>query len=147
MTLIKVSINWFGQVIRSSDSVKWFGQVIRSSDKILIKTFDQLKNDNFDQLNFGQVIISHAYLSIFSNFNELYNILYIQLKKNIEKKVFRFDKLLMTSNVSQLVIWRIHPNQFLFSSWKLLINHFSLFGKLIKHFLMLHQIVLWNRFA
>ncbi len=56
-------------------------------------------------------------------------------------------KLLMTSNVSQLVIWRIHPNQFLFSSWKLLINHFSLFGKLIKHFLMLHQIVLWNRFA
>jgi hypothetical protein len=32
--------------------------VIRSSDKILIKTFDQLKNDNFDQLNFGQVIIS-----------------------------------------------------------------------------------------
>ncbi len=31
--------------------------MIRSSDKILIKTFDQLKNDNLDQLNFGQVII------------------------------------------------------------------------------------------
>jgi hypothetical protein len=31
--------------------------VIRSSDKLIIKNFDQLKNDNFDQLNFGQVII------------------------------------------------------------------------------------------
>jgi hypothetical protein len=26
--------------------------------KLIIKNFDQLKNDNFDQLNFGQVIIS-----------------------------------------------------------------------------------------
>jgi hypothetical protein len=32
--------------------------VIRSSDKILIKTFDQVKKHNFDQVNFGQVIIS-----------------------------------------------------------------------------------------
>jgi hypothetical protein len=31
--------------------------VIWSSDKLIIKNFDQLKNDNFDQLNFGQVII------------------------------------------------------------------------------------------
>ncbi len=29
--------------------------------KLIIKNFDQLKNDNFDQLNFGQVIISHSY--------------------------------------------------------------------------------------
>jgi hypothetical protein len=29
--------------------------VIRSSDKLIIKNFDQLKNDNFDQLNFGQL--------------------------------------------------------------------------------------------
>jgi hypothetical protein len=28
--------------------------VIRSSDKILIKTFDQVKKHNFDQVNFGQ---------------------------------------------------------------------------------------------
>jgi hypothetical protein len=25
-------------------------------DKFIIKTFDQLKNDNFDQVNFGQTI-------------------------------------------------------------------------------------------
>jgi hypothetical protein len=25
--------------------------------KLIIKNFDQLKNDNFDQVNFGQVII------------------------------------------------------------------------------------------
>jgi hypothetical protein len=31
--------------------------VIWSSDKILIKTFDQVKKHNFDQVNFGQVII------------------------------------------------------------------------------------------
>jgi hypothetical protein len=27
------------------------------SDEILIKTFDQVKNDNFDQVNFDQVIV------------------------------------------------------------------------------------------
>ena len=27
------------------------------SDEILIKTFDQVKNDNFDQVKFDQVII------------------------------------------------------------------------------------------
>jgi hypothetical protein len=32
--------------------------VIRSSDKILIKTFDQVKKHNFDQLKFDQVIVS-----------------------------------------------------------------------------------------
>jgi hypothetical protein len=26
-------------------------------ETFIIKTFDQLKNDNFDQVNFGQVII------------------------------------------------------------------------------------------
>ena len=28
------------------------------SDEILIKTFDQVKNDNFDQVKFDQVIVS-----------------------------------------------------------------------------------------
>jgi hypothetical protein len=37
--------------------------VIRSSDKILIKTFDQVKKHNFDQVNFGQVIISRPIFS------------------------------------------------------------------------------------
>jgi hypothetical protein len=40
--------------------------VIRSSDKILIKTFDQVKKHNFDQVNFGQVIIPQLLLCIFS---------------------------------------------------------------------------------
>jgi hypothetical protein len=29
------------------------------SDEILIKTFDQVKNDNFDQVKFDQVIVCH----------------------------------------------------------------------------------------
>jgi hypothetical protein len=33
--------------------------------KLIIKTFDQLKNDNFDQLKFDQVIVSRI---IYSNF-------------------------------------------------------------------------------
>jgi hypothetical protein len=37
--------------------------VIRSSDKILIKTFDQVKKHNFDQVNFGQVIIPFIFSS------------------------------------------------------------------------------------
>jgi hypothetical protein len=31
--------------------------------KLIIKTFDQLKNDNFDQLKFDQVIVSQSGLS------------------------------------------------------------------------------------
>ncbi len=31
------------------------------SDEILIKTFDQVKNDNFDQVKFDQVIVCQAY--------------------------------------------------------------------------------------
>ncbi len=78
MTLIKVLINWqkrtdaFWQLIEIFLKLKipllellinWkvsknFGQVIKY-ETFIIKTFDQLKNDNFDQLNFGQVIISH----------------------------------------------------------------------------------------
>ncbi len=30
--------------------------------KFIIKTFDQLKNDNFDQVKFNQVIIPLSYL-------------------------------------------------------------------------------------
>jgi hypothetical protein len=30
------------------------------SDEILIKTFDQVKNDNFDQVKFDQVIVCHC---------------------------------------------------------------------------------------
>jgi hypothetical protein len=29
------------------------------SDEILIKIFDQVKNDNFDQVKFDQVIVCH----------------------------------------------------------------------------------------
>jgi hypothetical protein len=29
-------------------------------ETFIIKTFDQLKNDNFNQVNFGQVIIFHT---------------------------------------------------------------------------------------
>ncbi len=32
--------------------------------KLIIKTFDQLKNDNFDQLIFGQVIIPQYSINI-----------------------------------------------------------------------------------
>jgi hypothetical protein len=32
------------------------------SDEILIKTFDQVKNDNFDQVKFDQVIVCHKTL-------------------------------------------------------------------------------------
>jgi hypothetical protein len=38
-------------------SLKNFDQVMKS-DEILIKTFDQVKNDNFDQVKFDQVIVS-----------------------------------------------------------------------------------------
>jgi hypothetical protein len=31
--------------------------------KLIIKNFDQVKKHNFDQVNFGQVIISHTRLS------------------------------------------------------------------------------------
>jgi hypothetical protein len=38
------------------------------SDEILIKTFDQVKNDNFDQVKFDQVIVcqfhSNSFLKI-----------------------------------------------------------------------------------
>jgi hypothetical protein len=34
--------------------------VIWSSDKILIKTFDQVKKHNFDQVNFGQPTPCHC---------------------------------------------------------------------------------------
>jgi hypothetical protein len=30
------------------------------SDEILIKTFDQVKNDNFDQVKFDQVIVCQS---------------------------------------------------------------------------------------
>jgi hypothetical protein len=30
---------------------------VMKSDEILIKTFDQVKNDNFDQVKFDQVIV------------------------------------------------------------------------------------------
>jgi hypothetical protein len=33
------------------------------SDEILIKTFDQVKNDNFDQVKFDQVIVCHSFKS------------------------------------------------------------------------------------
>jgi len=36
---------------------------VMKSDEILIKTFDQVKNDNFDQVKFDQVIVC----LIFSN--------------------------------------------------------------------------------
>jgi hypothetical protein len=36
------------------------------SDEILIKTFDQVKNDNFDQVKFDQVIVCHfCYWALF----------------------------------------------------------------------------------
>jgi hypothetical protein len=31
------------------------------SDEILIKTFDQVKNDNFDQVKFDQVIVCQSF--------------------------------------------------------------------------------------
>jgi hypothetical protein len=31
------------------------------SDEILIKTFDQVKNDNFDQVKFDQVIVCRLF--------------------------------------------------------------------------------------
>jgi hypothetical protein len=42
-------------------SLKKFGQVIKY-ETFIIKSFDQLKKHNFDQLNFGQVIISRVRL-------------------------------------------------------------------------------------
>jgi hypothetical protein len=43
---------------------------VMKSDEILIKTFDQVKNDNFDQVKFDQVIVCH-FLKC-SKFFELY---------------------------------------------------------------------------
>ena len=40
-------------------SLKNFDQVMKS-DEILIKTFDQVKNDNFDQVKFDQVIVCRS---------------------------------------------------------------------------------------
>jgi hypothetical protein len=39
---------------------------VMKSDEILIKTFDQVKNDNFDQVKFDQVIVCRInfYLNI-----------------------------------------------------------------------------------
>jgi hypothetical protein len=47
---------------------------VMKSDEILIKTFDQVKNDNFDQVKFDQVIVCPVFLiiKIFKNFqNEI----------------------------------------------------------------------------
>jgi hypothetical protein len=38
---------------------------VMKSDEILIKTFDQVKNDNFDQVKFDQVIVCHLDISFF----------------------------------------------------------------------------------
>jgi hypothetical protein len=41
------------------------------SDEILIKTFDQVKNDNFDQVKFDQVIVCrlpYMYSQVFFTF-------------------------------------------------------------------------------
>jgi hypothetical protein len=35
---------------------------VMKSDEILIKTFDQVKNDNFDQVKFDQVIVCPVHL-------------------------------------------------------------------------------------
>jgi hypothetical protein len=35
------------------------------SDEILIKTFDQVKNDNFDQVKFDQVIVCRQEIESF----------------------------------------------------------------------------------
>ena len=51
-------------IIRTFDqlkSLKKFGQVIKY-ETFIIKTFNQVKKHNFDQVNFGQVIISHKKL-------------------------------------------------------------------------------------
>jgi hypothetical protein len=40
------------------------------SDEILIKTFDQVKNDNFDQVKFDQVIVCPL---------KVYSVLYFQM--------------------------------------------------------------------
>ena len=45
------------------------------SDEILIKTFDQVKNDNFDQVKFDQVIICHLVDIIFQLWEDLLEIL------------------------------------------------------------------------
>jgi hypothetical protein len=36
---------------------------VMKSDEILIKTFDQVKNDNFDQVKFDQVIVCQFLIS------------------------------------------------------------------------------------
>jgi hypothetical protein len=35
------------------------------SDEILIKSFDQVKNDNFDQVKFDQVIVCPFFYEVF----------------------------------------------------------------------------------
>jgi hypothetical protein len=52
--------------------------------KLIIKNFNQLKNDNFNQLNFGQVIISRLFIS--------HN--YVKIKKNAN---YRFWSNLLTT--------------------------------------------------
>jgi hypothetical protein len=37
---------------------------VMKSDEILIKTFDQVKNDNFDQVKFDQVIVCLCFKSV-----------------------------------------------------------------------------------
>ncbi len=41
------------------------------SDEILIKTFDQVKNDNFDQVKFDQVIVCPFYSTPVQNYSNL----------------------------------------------------------------------------
>jgi hypothetical protein len=62
------------------------------SDEILIKTFDQVKNDNFDQVKFDQVIVCHISIelkrSITSTSSKIYRLLamkYFVLKVNFLK--------------------------------------------------------------
>jgi hypothetical protein len=44
---------------------------VMKSDEILIKTFDQVKNDNFDQVKFDQVIVCRTEQPEIVNFQNL----------------------------------------------------------------------------
>ena len=54
----KITQNDINKTFDQLKSLKKFDQMIKYKT-FIIKTFDQLKNDNFDQVKFDQVSVSH----------------------------------------------------------------------------------------
>ena len=76
LSYFKILINW--KV--SKNSIKWSNMY-----KFIIKTFDQLKKHNFDQVNFGQTTPCHR--SLLHGLRISSNLSFLATQKNVMYKI------------------------------------------------------------